>query len=258
MDRVEAKVGRQLTPESLTTFQKVFLHWFHELASDAFAFLLTGPAIFFSLCDFFQLLGNGYGLSFTHPANDLRRRAIYRQLTDASSGMSFAAVFNKHTGLQLEETFNSGILIPTPPKADIFSDIKNSGAEDFSAAIVSELHESVDVLIPIIYTQARNHLLAVASQTIYTPQTYDLDLEAHLKAMLAAIPPIEAAQGNAHIAAQFSSILNIGWVTLLAKFDDFRLTADGTENWERMEVLHSLLEKAVELSEVKRLWESTP
>lgn len=260
VDRVEAKTGHPLTPESRAFLQKVFLHWFHELASDAFAFLLTGPAIFFSLCDFFQLLGNGYGLSTTHPANDLRRRAIYKQLTEEISGSSFASVFQKHTGHQLDETFNSGILIPTPAKPDIWSDIKNSGASDFSAAILSELHESADLLVPIIYKQAREHLLAVAPETIYTPQTYDEDLEVHLKPMLAAIPPIESAQGDTHtqVAAQFSSILNIGWAVLLTKFDDFRVAGEGGENWERMEVLHSLLEKAVELSEIKRLWESAP
>lgn len=258
IDRVEKRAGSALTAESRATLQKVFLHWFHELASDAFALLLTGPAIFFSLCDFFQLLGAGYGLCSTHPANDLRRRAIHRQLIDASSGTSFAAVFQKHTGQELVETFNSGILIPTPAKADIWTDIKSSGADDFTASILSELHESADLLIPIIYAQARNHLLTVAPATIYTPQTYDIDLEAHLKPMLAAIPPIETVQGTGHVAAQFSSILNVGWVTLLTKFDEFRIAADGDDNWERMEVLHSLLEKAVELSEVKRLWESVP
>lgn len=258
IDRVEAKIGHALTPESQTFLQKAFLHWFQELASDAFAFLLTGPAIFFSLCDFFQLLGNGYGLSYTHPANDLRRRAIFKHITDLDSGSSFATVFHKHTGFQLDETFNSGILIATPSKSDIWSDVRAGGATDYAAAILSELHESAELLIPIIYKQAREHLLAVAPATIYTPQTYDEDLGSHLKPMLAAVPPIESAQGANLVAARFSSILNVGWVTLLTKFDEFRIADEGQGNWERMEVLHSLLEKAVELSEVKRLWESVP
>jgi hypothetical protein len=204
------------------------------------------------------LLGNGYGLSFTHPAHDLRRRAIHAQLADASSGTSFAAVFTKHTNQPLEETFNSGILIPTPAKADIWNDLRNSGVDDYGAAILSELHQSLDLVVPIIYQQSRAHLMAVAPQTIYTPQVYDTDLDTHLKALLAAIPPIEFADGATKSPAHFSSILNVGWVALLTKFDDFRITAEGNGNWERMEVLHSLLEKAVELSEVKRLWESIP
>lgn len=258
IDRVQAKLGHSLTPESLTFFQKVFLHWFHELAADAFAFFLTGPAIFFSLCDFFQLLGNGYGLTATHPANDLRRRAIYKQLVVTQSKDSFVSVFQKHAGLQLDEAFNSGILIPAPPKSDIWSDTKNSGATDFAAAILSELHESVELLVPMIYHQAREHLRAVAPQTIYSPEAYDEDLNTHLQAMLAAIPPIESVQGAELTAARFASILNVGWVALLTKFDEFRIAGEGAGNWERMEVLHSLLEKAVELSEVKRLWESVP
>ncbi len=76
--------------------------------------------------------------------------------------------------------------------------------------------------------------------------------------MLAAIPPIEYRVDAQTIPAHFETILNVGWVTLLTKFDEFRVSTDGNTNWERMEVLQSLLEKAVELSEVKRLWESAP
>jgi hypothetical protein len=254
--RISSKTGAPITAQHQGTLQKVFLSWFQELASDAFAFLLTGPAIFFSLCDFFQLLGNGYGLCQTHPANDLRRRAVFQQLIDASAGPSFAEIFERHTGEPLVETFNSGILIPTPTTAEIWNDVRGTGADDATAAIMSELHGSMPHLLSIIYTQARSHLIATAPIAIYTVEQYDADLTSHLKPMLAAIPPIESASGDGTVPTDFASILNVGWATLLTKLDDFRIATDGNDYWERMEALHNLLEKAVELSEVKRLWES--
>jgi hypothetical protein len=254
--RISAKIGRPLSFQDQRTLQKIFLGWFQELASDAFALLLTGPAIFFSLCDFFQLLGNGYGLSQTHPANDLRRKAVFQQLEDTTTGLSFVEVFERHTEHKLDETINSGILIPTPATADIFNDLRGGGADDGTAAIMSELHASMPLLVPIIYTQARDHLTATAPQTIYTSKQFDADLASHLKPMLAVIPPIESLVGLKTIPTDFSSILNVGWATLLTKLDEFRIVTDENREWERMEALHSLLEKAVELSEVKRLWES--
>jgi hypothetical protein len=245
-----------LSIQDQRTLQKIFLSWFQELASDAFALLLTGPAIFFSLCDFFQLLGNGYGLCPTHPANDLRRGAVFRQLEDSTNGISFVKVFERHTGQKLDETFNSGILIPAPTTADIFNDARGGGADDGAAAIMSELHGSMSHLVPIIYSQARDHLIRTAPQAIYDSNQYDDDLTRHLKPMLAVIPPIESLVGGKTVPTDFASILNVGWVTLLTKLDEFRIVTDGNGTWERMEALHSLLEKAVELSEVKRLWES--
>jgi hypothetical protein len=259
IQRIQAKAGgAPLSPEAIGILKQVFISWFNELASDAFAYLLTGPAIFFSLCDFFQLLGNGYGLCLTHPANDIRRRALFMQLVDTSSGKSFAQVFEKHTACALDETFNSGILIPTPDKTAIWADVKSGGADDMTATILSELHESLPFLISTIHAQAKSHLVAAAPQTIYTPDKYDADLDAHLQPMLAAIPPIESPGTPQQVPSHFETILNVGWVTLLTKFEEFRVTTDGSTNWERMEILHSLLEKAVELSEVKRLWESVP
>lgn len=254
--RVSSRTGAALTPQLQRTLQKVFLSWFQELAADAFAFLITGPAIFFSLCDFFQLLGNGYGLCQTHPANDLRRSAVFRQLEDASSGRSFAQVFERHTREHLDETFNSGILIPTPSTAEISNDLRGAGADDGTAAVMAELHSSMPYLIPIIYTQARNHLITTAPSAIYTVEQYDADLTSHLQPMLAAIPPIESPSGEITVPTDFACILNIGWATLLTKLAEFRIATNENDNWERMEALHSLLEKAVELSEVKRLWES--
>ena len=56
---------------------------------------------------------------------------------------------------------------------------------------------------------------------------------------------------------EFSTIINIGWAVLLSKLSELRVrTGDDPIGSEKMEKLHGLLLKAVELSEARRLWNS--
>lgn len=86
-------LGKQTTK----TLQGAFFNWFQELAADAFSLYLTGPASFFALSEFFELLGGRYGLCYTHPSHDLRRKILFEKLKEGGSS-TFASVFMKHTG----------------------------------------------------------------------------------------------------------------------------------------------------------------
>jgi hypothetical protein len=99
LDQLKSNVATRLgvaglDANSFKFLQEIFVDWFQEIACDAFALLLTGPAFFFSLGDFFQLSLSGYGISKTHPASDLRRRLIYDKLIQGGDN-SYASVFNK-------------------------------------------------------------------------------------------------------------------------------------------------------------------
>ncbi len=93
---------------------------------------------------------------------------------------------------------------------------------------------------------------------IYTVDKYDKDLAAHIRPMLLAIPPIESGvKLTERQAAAFASILNVGWAVLLTKLGDLQVrVGDDPLQAERLEKLHGLLLKAVELSEARRAWES--
>ncbi len=235
-----------------------FSNWFDELAADAFAFYLTGPAIFFSLSDFFQLLGGAYGLSPTHPANDLRRKILFDKLR-TNNGDSFACIFTRYTGHALTENFNSPLLVPTPTKDEIFADMERYEGRK-TAAVLAELHELMPNVVPIIYKHVEEYMKAHAPGALYTPENYKKDLHNHLEPMLAAIPPIETGlRLTDKVPTEFSSILNVGWATLLTKLPELRVrTKDDQLGVEKLKCLHELLLKAVELSEARRLWESVP
>lgn len=235
----------------------MFSRWFEEIASDFVAFCVTGPAIFFSLSDFFQLVGGGYGLSDTHPSSHLRRKLLFSNLQHGGDE-SFCAVFQRYTDLALSEDFNSPLLMETPPKEKLFPELVSKFNDPGPAAVLSELHDFMPLVSPLIFTQVMEFFNKNAPQAIYTPTMYQRDLQMHLSAMLAAIPPIEAGHKlNERIPTDFSSIINVGWVALLTKLPELRVkTSEDPFGAEKLERLHGLLLKAVELAEARRRWDN--
>jgi len=101
-----SRIAARLTPPTMNTvarqlLQKVFQNWLEELSADAFAVYLTGPAFFFALPEFCQFLAVGYGMSETHPANDLRRSILFSKLSEHGDN-SYAFVFKKFSEQTLE------------------------------------------------------------------------------------------------------------------------------------------------------------
>lgn len=255
--RVASRLGEsELDDNTKRKFKRIFFAWFEELASDAFAHYLTGPAIFFALSDFIQLLTGSFGISDTHPASDLRRSILFRHLLDNSdTSNSFATIFEKHTGVKLSEDINSSIIMSTPDSDEIFDKmLENYKPEE--AAVMAELHESMGVIEDFIYKNVKQYLSSISPDVIYTPEKYDVDLNEHLEAMLDAIPPIEVGETlETKRSTDFATILNIGWVTMLTKLDDLKVAVtDETDPGEKLETFHGLLLKAVELSESRRTW----
>jgi hypothetical protein len=237
---------------------KVFKNWWEEFSADAFAFYLTGPAIFFSLPEFSQFLASGYGLSETHPANDLRRAILFSKLSENGT-TSFASIFKKHTMQDLTEDFNSPLILKAPTANDIYNDVRVQTNSNEKAAVLAELHNSIPHLVPIVYDHVRQYLENHAPEALYSSQKYDADLSEHLKPMLEAIPPIEAgATLTSKTPTDFASILNVGWAVLLTKLADLRVkpTVPDPFSSDRLERLQGLLFKAVELSEARRSWQS--
>lgn len=255
--RIKARLGTPINRPTADRLLETFSNWFQELASDAFAFFLTGPAVFFSLSELLSVHG-GYGLSLTHPANDLRRSILLDKLKQGGSG-SFSSIFTKHTGQTLTEDFTSPLVLATPDKDKIASDMETLYRNKETAAVLAELHESIQKVESIVYQHVGDFMAKTAPDVIYTPAKFDADLSEHLVPMLAAIPPMESGtQLNAKKPTNFASIINIGWVVSLTKLDELRVKdkSRGDFGAEKLERLHALLLKAVELSEVRKLWTS--
>lgn len=258
VQRIAQRLKTQaLDIETQTHLMEVFQKWFEELAADAIAFKLTGPAIFFALSEFLQLLG-GYGLCHSHPAHDLRRIILYKKLCEGDSN-SFKSIFDNHTKIQLTESINSVLLVATPKKDQIFNDMNAQYQDNKLAAVLAELHESMENVVDIIYDQIDSYMQSNTSTAIYTSKKYDEDLSKHLEPIIYAIPPIEFGEKlEDKTPTEFSSVLNVGWAALLTQLGDLKIQTDNNKfGEEKLENLHGLLLKAVELSEARRLWSNS-
>ena len=241
---------------TLDFLRKVLSNWVEEFAADAFAGFLTGPAALFSLSEFLQLARH-HGICDTHPSNEIRRASIFAEM--AAGAPSFCDVFERHTGTKLTATINSSLIVAAPSEADIVQDMLDDGHSPEESAVIAALHGSMVPIAQATYGSVRDYLNQNNPNLIYTAANYEHDLTDHLPALLAAIPPIENGLEIAQrTPCDFATIINVGWVALLTKLDQLkvRTTPDDLLGAEKVERLHDLLLKAVELSEARREWEN--
>jgi hypothetical protein len=205
------------------------------------------------MSDFLQLEGGGLVLSKTHPPHDLRRRILHDRLSKGTP--SYAAVLENATGAKLSEDFNSPLITKMPEKEVLFARLSRYDEE--VAALLAELPESFLSLQSHIYDVINRYLHENAAGDIYSVEDYQVDLETHLRPLLAAIPPMEnGIDLNARTPTKFASILNVGWAVVLTKLNELRVkTGDDAFGAEKLERLHGLLLKAVEVAEARRDWE---
>lgn len=237
----------------------VFADWIEELAADAVMFFLTGPAGYFALCDCAQLTDARDDFSSTHPPSEIRRQILFSRLS-IDGEESFATVFRLHTGQDLVENINSPLIATTRVPAEIRKKVaRRPDPKEHHPEVISVMVVGILDAQDLIYEAVESYLLKIAPDCIYTPQRFHQDLSVHLKPLLSAVPPVETGTDlNDVEAVEFATILNVGWVTLLTQLGALRIKTRTSDPFlcEKMECLHGLLLKAVELSEARRTWGS--
>lgn len=238
--------------------QEIAGYWLNEMKADAVGYILTGPAFFFALSSFLELTGAVYGIGPTHPPSDLRLSQLIQALSSRGSP-SFAQVFQT-LGINLEIDLTCPNLSYCPKADTLFIELQqgDNAISMVDAAICVELIQFFNLSAPKIYTAAEQYISNIAPQLVYTPSAFATDINRHLELLLTLVPPIEYRDGDVVRATELASILNIGWVVLLkdlGRMPKMRTSAGRNETAVKMERLHELLLKAVELSEARRLWE---
>ena len=253
--RVRARLsGAALDAKAKEAWKRILSSWYQEFAADAFMQVLTGPAGFFALADLTQILDGGAGgYSHTHPASFQRRAILHQRLEIETGGISFRSVFLQRTGVDLVADIN-GPLISTPAGPDdIFLNAQRQGLPVEAAAVMAELYQLMPTLANAVHSSAHQVVTALSPDLVYTPEKLNRDLNAHLGPLLEAIPPIEEGDDlDAMQPMELATILNVGWALMLTKLDQLKVRAD--DQADRLEKLHGLLLKAIELSEARRAW----
>lgn len=247
--------GLTFTPQDNVKRTKIALSWINELKSDAVGHYLAGPALFFALAAFLELTGHGWGLGETHPPSELRRKLLFDRLSSGSP--SYSDVFEKHTGVRLAVDMNSPHIDSLPPPDDLFRALSPKLGV-VTAAICVELIPLLEALADDIFRGAEAFLGSANAEMIYDPRELDADLGAHLAPLRTLIPPIEARTAAGADAASLAGILNVGWAALTTQLPAIPSPSGGNganDVTRKMEMVHELLLKGVELSEARRLWE---
>ncbi len=251
-----ADEGLSLTPTIELQFHAVVASWAQEFKSDAVGLLIAGPAFFFALGGFFQITGGSYGISPSHPPSEMRRRFVLERLN--AGAPNHGDVFERITGLRIEEDTNSGHVACLPSNDDLFAELESEyGVEE--AAICVAVLELADELAREIFAEAERVLRADHPGMLYEAGDLEQDLTDHLDALCGLIPPIEARRGNAVVATSLAGNLNVGWAALLTRLQNIGSTAPAPlpeHGTPRMEKLHELLLKGVELAEARRTWDA--
>jgi hypothetical protein len=235
--------------------QTVVKNWINEFKADAVGYFLVGPAFFFALCGFLELAGRGYGVGLTHPPSDLRRRLVHERINKGPK--SFSDVFLAKTTIAITENINSPHLLQCPAPDQLFVELSAEVGED-AAAVCAGLLPYAECIGDAIFVASESYLRATCPSLIYSPDGLEFDLATQLDPLCQLIPPIEVVRpGVPPEAATFASILNVGWAALLSRINDVSPARSlfGDETARRMERLHDLLLKAVELSEARSLWD---
>jgi hypothetical protein len=262
------RTAERLTKESLPfglqqqlDRQQILARWMNEIISDAVGYYIAGPAFFFALGAFFELAGGGSGIGLWHPPSVVRRRLIADRLRMGAP--SHTTVFEAATGLPIQEDMNSPHLTALPALDDLYNALKSNAQmpmHPIHAAICVELVPLIDTIAGAFYDETERVLQTARASMVYTPARLEADLAHHLEPLCHLIPPIEHRDAGVSRAATLAGILNVGWAALLTKLDDLpaitsSVGGDGTAH--KMEKLHDLLLKAVELSDARQTWEET-
>lgn len=250
-----AKDGVTFASEHTIRAGEIIKSWVNELKADAIGHYLVGPGFFFALCGFLELSGHGYGIAATHPPSDLRRSLLFEKL--AAGAPSFVSVLQEKTGLTVTREFNSPHVTPRLDDDKLYDELRDDMGK-VDAALCVELVPAITAIAPAVFQTALEHLKVASSSLIYTPEQLSLDLDRHLELLCNLVPPMEYRDGEQLRPATLSTIINVGWTALLTRVERFppiRGFGQSQPVAARMESLHELLLKAVELSEARQLWE---
>ncbi|MEY9543200.1 hypothetical protein ABIE85_006260 [Bradyrhizobium diazoefficiens] len=260
----EKRVLQQTSTNEFGEKERIFLHdvtqrWATELFADAIGIRLLGPAFFFALCAFIENIGQGQIASRTHPPARVRRKIAFKNL-DHAPKYSFKKSFKKLTGVELTESINSSLLegdIGSLPSHERLIRVLSGRFPANEAAILGFLPDLIETIADKVYKEAERIVSETRPSLLYTSAQFESDLREHLDNLINAVPPIESGMKiGAKVPTELASILNVGWAALLTKLDGLAVREEGAEflSAEKSEKLHSLLIKAVELSEARRKW----
>jgi hypothetical protein len=226
---------------------KAFLNWVFEVLADTICCFVMGPAAFFSLHE--KLRGGGGAPDLGYPDNAVRVASL-AALVKAEYGHVIEA-----NGIRPEGWNNWPVETDEQllRRTDSYDDGSDGGVNfaQLSRRLIERLPE-----IRIAGMRIAEHHI---KDLQYPAEQYAEDLRLHLENLRNVIPPFETpGELTTRRPTDLATIMNVGW--FLAAFCPATLrvrnAGESGRHGQLLTVLDELILKAIELSEIQRLWVS--
>lgn len=225
---------------------KIIEQWVEELASDALALCLFGPAYLYAFVYFVGPSATMDNQSATHPSNRMRIELMCNMLLNSRKGLSYGSVLEKTSPsckryIRQWQSYVKQIAV-IPPSAD-------SAYYDIATSAIKPIFEEI-----VLQTKA------VIGKKKYGVKSYMNDVPTLLEALKRGIPPNEIVDWKTGIRriVKAESILNAGWAYLISGDDSFAKLLDDANPWKDpclvTNRLFSVVSLGLEYAERQRQW----
>jgi hypothetical protein len=209
--------------------------WVKELSSDAIGIRLFGPALFFAEAHLLISLRPIDKGTATHPPSRLRIRLMMRMLKQLYE------VDKWHGELQGFSKAWDEVSAEHIPWANSYDQVALEAINDTALDLISEASA-----------------IATSSVQCYSSARFVQDVSDMGPLFLSCIPPGDAGADGPGARTAMASIINAGWHVYLCDFEAFRKGLHSNDSDTRFAVaakLHELVLKALEISEIRTMWE---
>jgi hypothetical protein len=225
---------------------EIYKSWVKEIIADTICGFIAGPAGFYALYE--KLRGGGDAPDEEHPHNYIRLSSLGAYIRDR-----YQNVFDeKEVGEACWANW------PIWTEAELL-DMTYQGVDRYEQARdFTDMSHQLIKAAPAIRKVALGLARKYIGDLGYSPEQMQLDLASHLESFLNAIPPFETMNDlRDRKPTELTSILNVGWFIAALAMDKLNINVAGPRKEGPMLVsLDQLILKAIELSEVRRDWNS--
>lgn len=214
-------------------------HWVEELAADALALCLLGPAYLFAFVYFVGPFASIDDSSDKHPPDRMRIAFMCDMLLSQEDGLAYNKVLDKTTRDYIEQ-WKAYVSRPSPML----------GAEITPHSIAAD---AIKPVLRRIMIEAKR----ITYGRRYTPTRFKRDVPLLWENLANGNPPNEIVgdwvTGKPRIA-EAEAILNAGWVYLISGDDRYAKLLGLSDQWKVTNKLFDLVSKGLEYVEIQRRW----
>lgn len=215
-----------------------YQRWLHEIIADTICGFISGPAAFFALHE--KLRGDSKP-NVDYPENAIRTKSLWDFTSKKFLPVFVANSIGKRRWSDWSVRTNS----------ELGTSANGHGKyAHLSSRLITDAPKARALAIEF----ARRHI----GELEYSAQGFASDLKMHLKSFLWAIPPFESfGELRQRKPTTLSSVLNVGWFIAAFRLDELKIKMqEGPDRKGKVLVeLDRLMQKSIELSEIRRQWE---